>query len=147
MKMMETTPAKLTPFDFVIEGPAVSHQPGDKKRLDRWKEQVKEAASEGWNADPLPTSRPVAVTITYFTKREPGEARDVDNLAKPILDAMKGVVYCDDEQVSDLLCRIRGLETKPRIVNLPADLTEYLKESRPVVHVRVDPSPDPTVKF
>ena len=71
------------------------------------------------DTDTLPSSSPTAVTITYFTKRGPGEARDVDNLAKPILDAMKGTIYCDDEQVSDLLCRIRGIKTKPRIMNQP----------------------------
>jgi len=114
MKKIGTTPAKPALFDFVIEGPAVSQQARDMERLKRWEDQVTEAASEEWNAGPLPTSSPVAVTITYFTKREPGEARDVDNLAKPILDAMKGVVYCDDEQVSDLLCRIRGLDHAAR---------------------------------
>ncbi len=144
---MDITPATPKPFAFVVEGPAVSQQARDTERRNRWKEQVNKAASQKWNADPLPTSSPIAVTITYFTKRDPGEARDVDNLAKPILDAMKGIVYCDDEQVSDLICRIRGLETKLRKVSQLADLPKNLDESRPVVHVCVDPAPAPTEEF
>ena len=102
-------------------------------------------------SDPLPEGSPVTVVITYFSKvtysskSEPGEARDVDNLAKPIMDAMKGIVYSDDAQVSELLCRIKDFEAE--VGNLPENLAEYLRESRPVVHVTVDPVPNPTVEF
>ena len=88
---------------------------------------------------------PVAVTITYFSKREPGEPHDVDNLAKPILDAMKEIVYADDAQVSELLCRIKDF--KAELGNPPKGLAEYLRESKPVVHVLVDAVPSPTVEF
>ncbi len=112
---------------------------------------MKEAAGDKWKADPLPEGSPVTVAITYFSKvaysskSEPGEARDVDNLAKPIMDAMKGIVYSDDAQVSELLCRIKDFEAE--VGNLPENLAEYLRESRPVVHVTVDPVPNPTVAF
>lgn len=32
---------------------------------------------------------------------------DIDNIAKSIADAMNGVVYVDDSQISDLICRKR----------------------------------------
>ena len=32
---------------------------------------------------------------------------DIDNVPKPILDALKGVVFEDDSQVTDLICRKR----------------------------------------
>ncbi|MCY4623330.1 MAG: RusA family crossover junction endodeoxyribonuclease [bacterium] len=151
LRHADTEALRETPFEFVIEGPAVSQQARDKQRLCWWKEKVKEAAGERWMADPLTTGSPVTVSITYFSKitytakREPSEAHDVDNLAKPILDAMMGIVYYDDSQVSDLLVRIRGFETQ--IVNQPAGLAEYLRESRSVVHVSVDPAPSPRVEF
>ena len=37
--------------------------------------------------------RAIVETITYFFD---GAALDVDNIPKPILDALKGVVYFDD---------------------------------------------------
>ena len=48
-------------------------------------------------------------------KCSPGEALDVDNVPKPILDAMSGLVFADDAQVTDLLCRKRD-------VKLPLDI-------------------------
>ena len=36
-------------------------------------------------------------------------AMDIDNLPKPISDALKGLVYLDDEQVTDIVCRKRNL--------------------------------------
>ena len=44
------------------------------------------------------------VVITYYFKRG---SLDVDNMPKPILDALNGLVYADDSQVTDLVCRKR----------------------------------------
>ncbi len=46
------------------------------------------------------------VKITYFYEDIPV---DVDNISKPILDALTGVIFEDDSQVTDLLCRKRRL--------------------------------------
>ena len=54
------------------------------------------------------------VTITYFYDRV---SLDVDNIPKPILDALKGLGYLDDEQVTDIICRKRNLNTELRIEN------------------------------
>ena len=43
--------------------------------------------------------------VTYFFDDTPF---DVDNIPKPILDALKGLVFRDDSQVYDLLCRKRN---------------------------------------
>ena len=93
--------AMSVPFEFVIGGPAVSQQTRRTERREVWKEEVRSVARDRWTSD-SPVAGSVAVTITYFF--ESGEP-DVDNIPKPILDAMQGVVYSDDTQVSDLLCR------------------------------------------
>lgn len=80
-------------FEFVIGGPAVSQQTRRPPRREMWKEEVRSAARDRWTAD-SPVAGSVAVTITYFF--ESGEP-DVDNIPKPILDAMKGLVYSDGE--------------------------------------------------
>jgi Holliday junction resolvase RusA-like endonuclease len=36
---------------------------------------------------------------------------DIDNIPKPISDALQGLVYLDDEQVTDVLCRKRNLNS------------------------------------
>jgi hypothetical protein len=41
---------------------------------------------------------------------------DVDNLLKPVLDALKGVAWVNDTQVCELLCRrVSGLGRRLRI--------------------------------
>ena len=92
------------PFEFVIEGPPVSQQIRNRRhpgRREEWMQTVRTAAERRWDGEP-PFMGEVAVTITYVSSR----ARlDVDNIPKPILDALTGLVYADDRQVADLVCR------------------------------------------
>lgn len=140
---------------ILISGPAVSEnvRKTNRDRWCEWKKKVKAEAREHWGRRaPLPDDRSVAVTITYFGRGgpdedTPGEPQDVDNLAKPILDAMEDVVYVDDKQVSDLLCRMRYLKTTPPPRNPPAGLDEYLRQQKPVVIIEIHPDPCPKVEF
>ena len=51
------------------------------------------------------------VVLTYYFKDESrSESLDVDNIPKPILDALSGLVYADDRQITDLVCRKRDRE-------------------------------------
>ena len=101
------------PFEFVIPGPPVSLQARRSERRDQWKQDVRSAAEKHWGGEP-PFTGPVAVTITYFFGRV---WFDVDNIPKPILDAMEGLVYANDRQIFDLLCRKRELDPNLRIRN------------------------------
>ena len=74
------------------------------------------------------------MTITYFHE---GSPLDVDNIPKPILDALKGLVYADDSQVSDLLCRKRHRNEELRIRKPSAHLLESLADAGPLLHVAV----------
>jgi Holliday junction resolvase RusA-like endonuclease len=51
-----------------------------------------------------PTTESVIVHVTVETPPSHVVA-DVDNLLKPVLDALKGVAWMDDTQVCELLCR------------------------------------------
>jgi len=88
-------------FEFVVEGPAVSLRASKKSRQSRlryqkWVMFVRRAAEREWPTDVKPTGSDVEVTISnYHTETPP----DVDNIIKPILDALKGLVYRDDVQV------------------------------------------------
>jgi len=41
----------------------------------------------------------IEIEVIYATRREKGQRIDIDNVLKPTLDALKGVVYKDDSQV------------------------------------------------
>lgn len=131
------------PFEFVVDGPAVSQQTRRPERRRAWKRDVERAARDRWNTDP-PTDGPVSVTITYFfNARSP----DADNIPKPILDALEDLIYSNDKQVSDLLCRKRGFREDFLVRSPPVELLEYIRQSRQVVHIHVDHARNREVTF
>ncbi len=84
------------------------------------------------------------ITITYFY----GEVSlDVDNIPKLILDAMNGLVYVDDDQVTDLVCRKRNLNGDLRIVNSSSVLAEGFDRGNEFLYVVVEDAPDQEVIF
>ncbi len=124
------------PFELVMTGAPVSNQTrrGRQRRQRRrdWIQEVQQAAKQEWGTE-RPHDRAVAVTITYFYD---GRSPDVDNVPKPILDALKGIVYHDDRQVSDLFCRKRELGDL-LIRNPSAAVLESLGDGKPFLHIGV----------
>ena len=77
------------------------------------------------------------MTITYIYDSVDGASLDVDNIPKPILDARKGLVYLDDRQVTDLLCRKRELHGNLRIQNATPLLLQSFASSQSILHIVV----------
>ena len=94
---------------------------------------MKNAVKSVWKAEP-PFGGEVAVTITYLYE---DASLDVDNMPKPILDALKGLVYSDDRLVSDLLCRKRDLSGALRIQNPSSMLLQAARGSQEFVHIAI----------
>jgi hypothetical protein len=66
------------------------------------------------------------LAITYFYD---SVSIDVDNIPKPILDALKGLVYLEDDQVTDILCRKRNLNRDLRVENPSSVLADGLSRA------------------
>lgn len=79
------------------------------------------------------------VTITYVYDEDP---LDIDNIPKPILDALKGLVYFDDSQITDLHCRKRVLRTDLEVRDPSSVLNKALDRSTQFVHIVVADAPD-----
>ena len=116
-----------------MDGPPVSQQARNRDRVREWTQAVQGVAELRWHAQP-PFDGQVMVTISYFFENV---LLDVDNIPKPILDALKGLVYSDDSLVSDLLCRKRSLKEDIRIQNPSQLLLEMHTKSRQFLHVSV----------
>ena len=118
-------------LEFIMAGPPLSQQAKLNRR--RWQARVREAARQQWG-EARPVSGAVAVTITYFFREE---ALDVDNIPRPILNALEKLVYANDVQVSDLLCRKRRLEGV--LTRNPSEiLQEWLENAEPFTHILVE---------
>lgn len=87
----------------------------------------------------IPGTEPVALTLVYLHL---DDAPDLDNLAKPILDGLKGLVFADDEQVTDLILRKRKLATGIRVGNPSASLARGFDLGVSFLHVLVEEAPD-----
>lgn len=105
-------PKFVLPFEFVIDGPPVSQQARRRERVRQWRDEVRRVAERHWPTGELPVTRPIMLTIIHFYDNV---SMDIDNIPKPILDALKGLVYLDDEQITDVVCRKRNLSSDLRV--------------------------------
>ena len=78
------------------------------------------------------------LTITYFYNTR---QIDVDNLPKPIIDALKGLVFTDDQQVTDMLCRKRRFIDGLSVVRPSISLQEVIGLGKDSVHIMVTEAP------
>ena len=87
----------------------------------------------------MPVTGAVRVEITHFYDEV---ELDVDNLAKPIIDALKGLIFLDDGQVTDLLCRKRDVGAGFRVMDPSGVLAEGLSRGSDFLYVTVLEMPD-----
>jgi crossover junction endodeoxyribonuclease RusA len=134
----------MFPLEFYLSEIPLSLQAKPRSQ-DRWKSVVRNAARQRaedtveliWLEE-----QPLAVTIYYFPPAPmPG---DIDNIVKPILDAMIGTAYPDDKSIE----RIVSQKFEPATDWSFDDPTEQLsaaldaisasEKPSPVVYIRID---------
>ena len=123
------------PVEIIVSGTPVSLQ-GSAKGRERWKGRVEAAARKEREPEDFLITHPLSVTIYVFL--DAPLQGDVDNLLKPILDALKGVIFVDDAQVAEI--RIRKIEPEmivgfedpsPKLINA-------IEAERPLVYIRIE---------
>jgi Holliday junction resolvase RusA-like endonuclease len=125
-------------FEFVVDGPPVSQQARRRERVRQWIDEVRAAASRFWFSGEVPVSESVLLSVTYFYD---ATSIDVDNIPKPIIDALRGLVFMDDNQVTDMICRKRNLK-EVLIENPSAVLAEGLSRGKDFLYIVVEDAPD-----
>jgi len=98
----------MSPFEFVIPQRPVSQQARRQARLREWKEFVSTQARMAINEPRGLATEPVALRLLYFYDEA---ALDVDNILKPIQDALVRILLEDDSVVSDVEIRRRWRRT------------------------------------
>ena len=78
--------------------------------------------------------------ITYFFWS--ATDLDVDNIAKPVLDALKTIVYNDDRQVEEVTVRKTDHTHAIGASDAPPELLPMLYRERHFIHVRCFGPPD-----
>ncbi|WP_289500993.1 RusA family crossover junction endodeoxyribonuclease [Gloeocapsopsis sp. IPPAS B-1203] len=129
-------------FEFIVDGPPVSQQTRRRERLREWKIYVRQEAEKFWSSKQKITTGLVMLQVTYFYD---SIAIDVDNIVKPIQDAIIGLAYVDDEQVTDVLVRKRDLSGNFKIENMTSTLAEGFARGNEFLHIVIMDAPDQEV--
>jgi Holliday junction resolvase RusA-like endonuclease len=124
----------MIPFDFVVEGPPVSQQTRNRARLQAWKQTVRQAATSYWPNGDLPSAAELSIVVTNFYETA---APDVDNIVKPIQDALIGLVYGDDNQITDCYTKKRKIDGAFKVKGLSRAMADGFVMNRDFIHVRV----------
>jgi crossover junction endodeoxyribonuclease RusA len=76
----------------------------------------------------------VAVGLVYLRREGPG---DIDNIIKPILDGLVGVIYEDDSQVVHVRSSLLDTSAPVDITDLPVLLRSAVADEDDCVYVTV----------
>lgn len=127
------------PLEFLVQGTPVSQQAKRVQSIEEWKARVIEACQPKIPQPHFATELPVSVTLLYFPD---GEMQgDIDNIVKPILDALCKYIYVDDKQVQRVWVQKFEPGNVFEFASPSATLQEALNASKPVLYVRVSDEP------
>ena len=121
-------------FEFLIPRRPLSVQAKPKK-LQAWKLFVRSEAAKNWIGSPLESD--VRLTLVYLCDESPP---DIDNIIKPIQDALIGVVFGDDSQIADVDSHRRFLDQSFDLTRLPVILLAGIATRQECVYVRIGKS-------
>lgn len=74
------------------------------------------------------------VSLVYLRREGPG---DIDNIIKPILDGLVGVIYEDDSQIVHVRSSLLDTSSPVDITDLPVLLRAAVADEDDCVYVRV----------
>jgi crossover junction endodeoxyribonuclease RusA len=127
------------PIEFVVQGTAVSLQAKRRDSIEEWQSRIRQASRSVLPEQYFASRNLIAVTLYYF----PGSLMqgDIDNIVKPILDALSRHVYLDDRQVQRLVVQ----KFEPDGIfkfSSPSDvLGDALQKEKPALYVRLSDDP------
>lgn len=129
----------LFPIEFLVYGNPVSQQAKRAEARTEWKIRVIDATVEHLPENHFASELPISVSIFFFP--EELSLGDLDNLAKPILDAFSKHIYIDDDQVHRLWLQKFEPHRVYSFTKPTPTLTSALKSERSVIYVRIAADP------
>ncbi len=129
------------PLEFLVRGTPVSKR---AQARSEWEARVRTSSQSALPDAHFATDRRLSLLICHFPDG-PADL-DLDNLVKPILDALKGHIYIDDLQVDRLTAQRFEPGQVFAFTSPSAELSSALTEAAPLVYIRMsyDPFEDQT---
>ncbi len=121
-------------LEFLIPRRPLSLQTGSRKNLQAWKRFVAGEAEKAWGGQSPVAAVDLHLTLVYLSGTHPA---DVDNIIKPIQDALVGPILADDRLVVDVESHRRLITGMFEPARLPALLRQGLLAGKECVYVRL----------
>lgn len=96
-------------FEFCVHHRPRSARSRNRAELAAWRRLVAAAAVAAWPAGQPPCTGSVRLRITHYSQRQ---YADMDNIAKPIQDALQGIAYMNDRVVTDVTANWRDIDAR-----------------------------------
>ena len=112
----------------------MSAQTHNANGLAAWKRQIRTAATTSWPAGQLTYTADVELRVTHYAE---GRIADMDNLLRPIQDALQGIVYVNDRVVKDVAGNWRDIDGRFRLRYIARSLAEAFSDGREFLHIRI----------
>ncbi|HLF89402.1 MAG TPA: RusA family crossover junction endodeoxyribonuclease [Anaerolineales bacterium] len=128
----------MRPFEFIIPKRPVSQQTRRRENLRAWKAYVRSVAESYWSDEYEKENGPVCITLIFLFDEV---AIDVDNIIKPIQDALIGLAFENDSQVTDAISRRRNLKTQFVLEDVSPILMSGFDLKDEFVYVKISDAP------
>ena len=130
----------MATVEFTVKGPPVSAQSNNPSLLQSWKDAVRTEAIKACAGLAVPLAGPVRfVCVNYY--EGPAQPLDDDNMVKAIRDALQGVVYENDRQITDSAVRQTIIDGAFRVRGASAVLLMAFSRGDEFVYIKVEPAP------
>ena len=126
-------------LEYVVPGPPISNQsPG--ANLNHWRAVIEAEAKRLWK-HPILSGNLKAILINFYLDTKPSV--DVDNMSKPILDAMEQIVYENDRQIRQAEISHVRIDAPFVFVGASPILVAAVQAGKQFVYVRIEDPIDP----
>jgi crossover junction endodeoxyribonuclease RusA len=127
------------PLEFTVSGTPVSLQVKRRESLTEWKARVVASSRTALPEGHFATIGPLAVTLFYFPPAE--MEGDLDNIVKPILDAMARHIYLSDHQIHRVVVQKFEPGNVFGFANPTVVFARALSQPKPALYIRLSDDP------
>lgn len=131
----------MLPIELIVVGTPISHQTRNRKRLRVWQQSVRDAAEIIWPTGRPPIAAQLKIIVVYY--HDGTYVRiDNDNLIKPIQDALNGLIYADDAQITDTTIRKTDINGRFRVRGMSPVLARGFIQGEEFIYIHIQLAPD-----
>ncbi len=120
-------------FEFCVRGPSISAQAKNKRRLILWRGTVSDGARVACAGRSIDVSS-LELRLTEFSDIA---SKDRDNMAKPIQDAMQGILFENDRQILRLHVEWRDINGRYIVRHMSPVVAAALSAGHEFIWIRL----------